>query len=143
MPVVRRLSISPRLWLTPLAAIALGGCASVEQSAMQRILDSWQAAPIEQAKAQWGPPQSVQAVPGGTAYLWTEEVPPARAPGGGPRDARAPTSPEPLLAPGLCHRRLIAGPNGLVIGGDWSGNACCVTTALGRCGGLVRASSSS
>ncbi|MGO4333098.1 hypothetical protein AB4Z48_32210 [Cupriavidus sp. 2TAF22] len=129
---------SSRFLTTLLVALALGACAGIEQSAMQRVLDSWQSAPIEQAKAQWGPPQSVQSVPGGTAYLWTEEVPPARAPGSGPRDARAPTSPEPVLVPGQCQRRLIAGPTGLVISGDWSGNACCITTVLGRCSGLAR-----
>ncbi|KJK26301.1 hypothetical protein UB46_00160 [Burkholderiaceae bacterium 16] len=143
MSAVRRLAASPRFLLTPLAAIALGGCASVEESAMQRVLASWKSAPIEEAKAQWGPPQAVQAVPGGTAYLWTEEVPPARAPGSGPRDVRAPTSPEPLQTPGQCQRRLIAGTNGMVIGGDWSGNACCLTTMVGRCGALVRNSTGS
>jgi hypothetical protein len=143
MPAVRRLCASPRLLLTPFAAIALGGCAGVEQSGMQRVLASWQSAPIEQAKAQWGPPQAVQAVPGGTAYLWTEEVPRARAPGSGPHDARAPTSPDPALTPGQCQRRLIAGPNGLVIGGDWSGDACCLATMVGRCRALVRNSTGS
>ncbi|WP_043367119.1 hypothetical protein [Cupriavidus sp. WS] len=126
--------------LAAFAALALGACASLEQSAMQRMLDSWQSAPIEQAKEQWGPPQSVQAVPGGTAYLWTEEVPPPHPPGSGPRDARVPASPEPVPRPGQCQRRLIAGPNGLVIGGDWSGNACCLTAAIGRCAELARKS---
>ncbi len=141
MSAVRpRHPFAPRLLLLPLAAISLSACAGIEQSAMQRVLDSWQSAPIEQAKAQWGPPQSVQAVPGGTAYLWVEDVPPAHAPGSGPRDARAPTSPEPPLLPGQCQRRLIAGPTGQIIGGDWSGNACCVTTTIGRCGALVRSS---
>ncbi|WP_420997891.1 hypothetical protein ACKI2N_033985 [Cupriavidus sp. 30B13] len=142
MPAVCR-ALAPaasRRLIAPLAALALGACAGLEQSAMRHVLDSWQSAPIEQAKEQWGPPQAVQSVPGGTAYLWTAEVPPAHPPGGGPRDARGPTSPEPVLRPGLCQRRLIAGPSGLVIGGDWSGNACCFATTIGRCAGLARKS---
>ena len=69
-------------------AIALiSACASIESSAMQRIFDSWKGAPVEQVKAQWGPPQSVQTVPGGTAYVWIDEIPTAHPPGYGPRDA--------------------------------------------------------
>ncbi|MGT2494706.1 hypothetical protein ACU4GD_40530 [Cupriavidus basilensis] len=100
MSAVRRLAASPRFLLTPLAAIAPGRLRE-----RRRIRHAARAGVLEvgadrAGQGPVGPPQAVQAVPGGTAYLWTEEVPPARAPGSGPRDARAPTSPEPLQTPG-------------------------------------------
>jgi hypothetical protein len=91
---------------------------------MQTVVDSWKSASIEQATAQWGPPTVTQAVPNGTAYVWTHEILLVQAPGSGPRDARAPTDP-PIPSTARCERRLIAGPNGTIIGGDWSGTGCC------------------
>ncbi len=136
MPAARRLS------RTAISALAVGivllasACVGLEASAMQTLLDSWKAAPIEQAKAQWGPSQSVQAAPGGTAYVWVDEVPTARAPGTGPRDVR-PTDYEAPPASAFCRRKLVAGPDGIIIGGEWSGDGCCVTTVFGRCAALL------
>ncbi len=101
---------------------------------MQRIFDSWQGVPVEQAKAQWGPPKSVQVVSGGTAYVWTDDIPAAHPPGSGPRDAAL----EPPSALAHCQRKLVAGPDGNVSRGEWSGNACCVQTLVGQCAGLAR-----
>jgi len=131
---------SPRLTacrggLLATAALALtAACANLEASSMQRIFDSWKGAPVEQAKAQWGPPKAVQAVPGGTAYVWTDETPAARPPGSGPRDAGL----EPPARVAQCQRKLIAGPDGNVSRGEWSGNACCVQSLIGSCAGLAR-----
>lgn len=136
MPVARRRSPTG---ISALAASTLSlasACAGMEASAMQTLLDSWKAAPIDQAKAQWGPPQSVQALPGGTVYVWVDEVPTAHPPGTGPRDARA-TDYEPPPAFARCQRKLVAGPDGKIIGGEWSGEGCCITTAFGRCARLL------
>lgn len=121
-----------------LALCTLAACASLQDNVMQRALDTWHAAPIEEAKAQWGPPKAVQVVPDGTAYLWVEEVPGARAPGTGPNDARAPTDPPLVVHNGICRRRLVTGPDGRVFRADWSGDACCMTTAFGQCAKLPR-----
>lgn len=118
------------------AVILAAACANIEASTMQRIFDSWKGAPVEQAKAQWGPPQSVQTVPGGTAYVWTDEIPAARPPGYGPRDAGL----EPPSTMARCQRKLVAGPDGNVSRGEWSGNACCAQTLIGQCAGLARKS---
>ncbi|AZG15783.1 hypothetical protein [Cupriavidus pauculus] len=109
-------------------------CASIESNAMQGIVDSWKGAPVEQAKAQWGPPQAVQTVPGGTAYVWTEEMPVARPPGSGPRDAGL----EPPARVAQCQRKLVAGADGNVSRGEWSGTACCVQRVIGQCATLAR-----
>ena len=111
----------------------LAACGSFEGNAMQRVFDSWKSAPIEEAKAQWGPPRSVQSVPGGTAYVWIDEIPAAHAPGNGTRDAGLELPP----ATGQCQRKLVAGPDGKVTGGDWSGTACCIQTLMGRCAALL------
>lgn len=116
------------------AIILTAACTSIEASSMQRIFDSWKGAPVEQAKAQWGPPQLVQAVPGGTAYVWTDEIPIAHPPGSGPRDAGL--EPVPTLA--RCQRKLVVGPDGNISGGEWSGDACCVQRLVGQCAGLAR-----
>lgn len=117
------------------AAIALTtACANLEAGTMQRIFDSWKGAPVEQAKAQWGPPQTVQAAPDGTAYVWTDEMPTARPPGSGPRDAQL--EPPPTVA--YCQRKLIAGADGKISRGEWSGSACCAQTLIGQCAGLAR-----
>ncbi|GJG95017.1 hypothetical protein [Cupriavidus pauculus] len=124
-----------RATLLATCAIALtAACANIEASTMQRIFDSWKGAPVESAKAQWGPPQSVQAVPGGTAYVWTDEIPVARAPGSGPRDAGL----EQPARVAQCQRKLVAGPDGNVSRGEWSGSACCVQSLIGQCAGLAR-----
>ncbi|WP_346348606.1 hypothetical protein [Cupriavidus sp. WKF15] len=108
-------------------------CASMENRTMQDLLDSWKGVPIDEAKAQWGPPQTVQAVPGGTAYVWQDIVPPpARPPGTEAHDAGADAS----RPPGRCERRLVAGPDDAVMWGEWRGDACCVTTLVGNCGAL-------
>ena len=126
-----------RTGLIACAAIALTtACANLEAGTMQRIFDSWRGAPVEQAKAQWGPPQSVQAVPGGTAYVWTDEIPTARPPGSGPRDAQL--EPPPTVA--YCQRKLVVGADGNISHGEWSGSACCVQTLVGQCAGLARKS---
>ncbi|WP_422650579.1 hypothetical protein [Cupriavidus sp. H18C1] len=103
---------------------------------MQSIVDSWRGTPIDQARTQWGPPASVQPLANGNAYVWVDEFPRAQAPGSGPREARAPTDPAPATI-GRCQRRLIAGADGIVRGGDWSGDTCCLTTAFGRCAALL------
>ncbi|MGO4307525.1 MULTISPECIES: hypothetical protein [unclassified Cupriavidus] len=126
---------APCVAMISICAMSLtAACANIEASTMQRIFDSWRGAPVDQAKAQWGPPQSVQAVAGGTAYVWTDEVPTAHPPGSGPRDARL----EPPPTAAYCQRKLMAGPDGNVIGGEWSGSACCVQTLIGQCAGLTR-----
>ncbi|AGW93230.1 hypothetical protein [Cupriavidus sp. DF5525] len=114
------------------AMAATGACAGLEASAMQNVFDSWKNVSIDEAKRQWGPPQAVQAMPSGTAYVWNDTIPAARPPGTGPRDAGMERTP----MPGHCQRKLVAGPDGIVIGGEWRGNACCVTTLVGRCAGL-------
>lgn len=114
------------------AAALTGACAGVGTSAMQDIVDSWKNVPVDEAKRQWGPPQTVQALPNGTAYVWTDSVPAARAPGSGPRDAGMERTP----VPGQCQRKLVAGPDGIVTDGEWRGDACCITTLVGRCAGL-------
>ncbi|XQU70740.1 Surface antigen domain-containing protein [Cupriavidus sp. H18C1] len=121
---------------TALAAASLFGCASPQTGAMQSIVDSWRGTPIDQARTQWGPPASVQPLANGNAYVWVDEFPRAQAPGSGPREARAPTDPAPATI-GRCQRRLIAGADGIVRGGDWSGDTCCLTTAFGRCAALL------
>ncbi|WP_092596531.1 MULTISPECIES: hypothetical protein [Burkholderiaceae] len=124
-----------RAFVLATGALALAAaCANIEASTMQRIFDSWKGVPVEQAKAQWGPPQSVQAVPGGTAYVWTDEIPVARAPGSGPRDAGL----EPPARVAQCQRKLVAGPDGNVSHGEWSGSACCTQSLVGICAGLAR-----
>ncbi|ESJ20047.1 hypothetical protein B551_0210135 [Cupriavidus sp. HPC(L)] len=147
MPSIRtsspaRTAASPWRWhLAKGAAIAIGaaslfGCASPRTDAMQAITDSWRGAPIDRARTQWGPPASAQNLADGTAYVWIDEFPRAHAPGSGPREARAPTDPVPATV-GRCQRRLIAGADGIVRGGDWSGDSCCLTTAFGRCAALL------
>lgn len=132
--------VSPVHRTRPAALLASGAialitaCASIESSAMQRIFDSWKGAPVEQVKAQWGPPQSVQTVPGGTAYVWIDEIPTAHPPGYGPRDAGL----EPPATVAHCQRKLIAGPDGNVSRGEWTGNACCAQRLIGSCAGLAR-----
>lgn len=121
---------------TALAAASLFGCASQQTGAMQSIVDSWRGTPIDQASTQWGPPASVQPLANGNAYVWVDEFPRAQAPGSGPREARAPTDPAPATI-GRCQRRLIAGADGIVRGGDWSGDTCCLTIAFGRCAALL------
>ncbi|MBV8159174.1 MAG: hypothetical protein JO278_16055 [Dyella sp.] len=121
------------------AAISLtAACANLQAGTMQRIFDSWKGVPVEQAKAQWGPPRSVQTVPDGTAYVWTDEIPAAHPPGSGPRDAQL----EPPSTVAYCQRKLVVGPDGNVSRGEWSGSACCVQTLVGECAGLARKSSS-
>jgi hypothetical protein len=125
-----------RASLTASVAMALtGACTGMEANAMETLFDSWKAAPIEQAKEQWGPPLKVQAVAGGTAYVWQDEIPMARPPGTGPHDVRPGAEPPPAF--GHCQRKLIAGPDGKVIGGEWQGDACCVTTRIGKCAALI------
>lgn len=122
----------------PVAAAAFamtlaGACASIESSTMQSLLDSWKGIPIDEAKAQWGPPQTVQAVPGGTAYIWQDIVPQPAKPRGTETSDAGVEAPRP---PGRCERRLVAGPDDAVMWGDWRGDACCVTTLSGYCAGL-------
>ncbi|MNL23391.1 hypothetical protein D3C87_1447780 [compost metagenome] len=127
----------PRLPFTAAVLCAAGvtiGCTSADGGAMHRIFASWQGAPVEQVQAQWGPPQSVQSTPAGTAYIWIDELPTAHPPGSGPRDAQL----EPPATTARCQRKLLAGANGKVTGGEWSGNACCVQTLVGQCAGLPR-----
>src|SRR5881396_2652615 len=69
------------------AAAVTSACAGLGDSAMQDVFDSWKNVPVDEAKRQWGPPQGVQALPAGTAYVWNDSVPAARPPGSGPRDA--------------------------------------------------------
>ncbi|CAN7634050.1 hypothetical protein D9M68_82720 [compost metagenome] len=114
------------------AAAITGACAGLEASAMQDVFDSWKNVPIDEAKRQWGPPQAVQALPSGTAYVWNDSVAPARAPGSGPRDAGMERTP----VPGQCQRKLVTGQDGIVIGGEWRGDACCITTLIGHCASL-------
>ncbi|QEZ44654.1 hypothetical protein [Cupriavidus oxalaticus] len=109
-----------------------GACAILGGNAMQDIFDSWKNVSVDEAKRQWGPPHAVQAMPSGTAYVWNETIPAARAPGSGPRDAGMERTP----TPGHCQRKLIAGPDGIVIGGEWSGDACCISTLIGHCAAL-------
>ncbi len=144
MPASRFLLLARRarraaiLRIAPAAAAALAmaltsACASMESSTMQELLDSWKGIPIDEAKAQWGPPQSVQAVPGGTAYVWQDIVQPsAKSQGTEGRDAGVETA----RLPGRCERRLVAGPDDAVMWGDWRGDACCVTTLVGNCAAL-------
>lgn len=115
-----------------LAMILAGACASIESDTMRNLLDSWKGVPIDEAKAQWGPPQTVQAVPGGTAYVWQDIVqPPAKPQATEARDAGVDTP-----RPGRCERWLVAGPDDSVMWGDWRGDACCVTTLVGNCAAL-------
>lgn len=115
-----------------LAMILAGACASIESDTMRNLLDSWKGVPIDEAKAQWGPPQTVQAVPGGTAYVWQDIVqPPAKPQPTEARDAGVDTP-----RPGRCERWLVAGPDDSVMWGDWRGDACCVTTLVGNCAAL-------
>ncbi|NOV27866.1 hypothetical protein E5S69_30755 [Cupriavidus necator] len=114
------------------AAAMMAACAGSGTSAMQGIIDSWKNIPVEEAKRQWGPPQAVQALPAGTAYVWTDSVPAARPPGSGPRDAGMERTP----VPGHCQRKLVASPDGIVTGGEWRGDACCITALAGRCAAL-------
>ncbi len=79
-PLVRRACRAAIFRFAPAAAAAFamalpGACASIESSTMQDVLDSWKGVPIDDAKTQWGPPQTVQAVPGGTAYVWQDTLP--------------------------------------------------------------------
>lgn len=115
--------------------LALGAAACAQSAGMQTVVDSWRSAPIEEAKAQWGPPATTEAVPNGTAYVWTHEVLLAQAPGSGPREARAPTDPAPPTT-SQCQRRLIAGPDGTIVGGDWRGSGCCLSASFGSCARL-------
>jgi hypothetical protein len=138
MPASPRRSAA-RNGMIAFAAIALTtACANLEAGTMQRIFDSWKGVPVEQAEAQWGPPQSVQTVADGTAFVWTDEIPTARPPGSGPRDAQL--EPPPTVA--YCQRKLVVGPDGNVSRGEWSGSACCVQTLVGECAGLARKSPS-
>ncbi|MDQ0140640.1 hypothetical protein [Cupriavidus necator] len=114
------------------AAAMMAACVASGTSAMQGIIDSWKNIPVEEAKRQWGPPQAVQALPAGTAYVWTDSVPAARPPGSGPRDAGMERTP----VPGHCQRKLVANPDGIVTGGEWRGDACCITALAGRCAAL-------
>ena len=134
MPSSPRLTACRAVLLVAGAIALTTACANIEGGSMQRIFDSWKGAPVEQAKAQWGPPQSVQAVPGGTAYVWTDEIPMARPPGSGPRDAGL----EPPARVAQCQRKLVAGADGNISRGEWSGNACCTQSLLGQCAGLAR-----
>ncbi|MGO4764035.1 hypothetical protein AB4120_16000 [Cupriavidus sp. 2KB_3] len=62
----------PRLPFSAAVLCAAGvtiGCTSADGGAMHRIFASWQGAPVEQVQAQWGPPQSVQSTPAGTANI--------------------------------------------------------------------------
>lgn len=136
MPASPRSGACRALMLATGAIALAAACANIEAGTMQRIFDTWKGVPVEQAKAQWGPPQSVQAVPGGTAYVWTDEAPVARAPGSGPRDAGL----EPPARLAQCQRKLVAGPDGNVSRGEWSGSACCTQSLLGSCARLARRS---
>ncbi|WP_427307117.1 hypothetical protein [Cupriavidus sp. H39] len=124
----RRVARMAGLW----AAAITAACAGIGTSAMQDIIDSWKNVPVDEAKRQWGPPQAVQALAAGTAYVWTDSVPAARPPGSGPRDAGMERTP----APGQCQRKLVAGPDGIVTGGEWRGDACCITALAGHCAAL-------
>ena len=134
MPASPRHSVCRAVLPVTSAIVLAAACANIEASTMQRIFDSWKGAPVEQAKAQWGPPQVVQSVPDGTAYVWTDEIPTARAPGSGPRDAGL----EPPARVAQCQRKLVAGADGNVSRGEWSGSACCVQGLVGPCAGLTR-----
>ena len=136
MPASPRSGACRALMLATGAIALAAACANIEAGTMQRIFDTWKGVPVEQAKAQWGPPQSVQAVPGGTAYVWTDEAPVARAPGSGPRDAGL----DPPARLAQCQRKLVAGPDGNVSRGEWSGSACCTQSLLGSCARLARRS---
>lgn len=114
------------------AAAFAAACAGIGTGAMQDIIDSWKSVPVDEAKRQWGLPQAVQALPAGTAYVWTDSVPAARPPGSGPRDAGMERTP----VPGQCQRKLVADAQGIVTGGEWRGDACCVTALAGRCAAL-------
>lgn len=127
------LRLVSRALAAPCALLLLAACGSFEGNAMQRVFDSWKSVPIEEAKAQWGPPQSVQSVPGGTAYVWVDEVPAAQPPGSGPREGAV----DPTPSTARCQRKLVAGPDGKVTGGEWSGTACCTQTLMGRCAALL------
>ncbi|NSX17723.1 hypothetical protein HTY52_26865 [Cupriavidus taiwanensis] len=114
------------------AAAVAAACAGLSSNAMQDIIDSWKRVPVDEAKRQWGPPQAVQALPAGTAYIWTDTVPAARPPGSGPRDAGMERTP----VPGQCQRKLVADPAGIITGGEWRGDACCITALIGHCTSL-------
>ncbi|SOY75514.1 conserved exported hypothetical protein [Cupriavidus phytorum] len=120
------------LFAATLGATLAAACAGIGTGAMQEVIDSWKSVPVDEAKRQWGPPQAMQALPAGTAYVWTDSVPAARPPGSGPRDAGMERTP----VPGQCQRKLVADPNGIVTGGEWRGDACCITALAGRCAAL-------
>ncbi|RAS09569.1 hypothetical protein [Cupriavidus alkaliphilus] len=128
----RRLTRAAVLCAATLVATLAAACAGIGTGAMQDVIDSWKNISVEEAKRQWGPPQAVQALPAGTAYVWTDSVPAARPPGSGPRDAGMERTP----VPGQCQRKLVADPNGIVTGGEWRGDACCITALAGRCAAL-------
>ncbi|SOZ19756.1 conserved exported hypothetical protein [Cupriavidus taiwanensis] len=128
----RRLARAAVLCAATLGATLAAACAGIGTGAMQDVIDSWKNISVEEAKRQWGPPEAVQALPAGTAYVWTDSVPAARPPGSGPRDAGMERTP----VPGQCQRKLVANPNGIVTGGEWRGDACCITALAGRCAAL-------
>ncbi len=114
------------------------GCTGVDGGAMPRIFESWRGAPVEQVQAQWGP-AAVRAEHAGRHCLYMERRTADGAPTrSGPRDAQL----EPPATTARCQRKLLAGANGKVTGGEWSGNACCVQTLVGQCAGLPRKSAS-
>ncbi|MCO4890898.1 hypothetical protein MKD50_16065 [Cupriavidus sp. WGtm5] len=131
-PVARRDARIAVQCATILAATLTAACAGIGTGAMQDVIDSWKSIPVDEAKRQWGPPQAVQALPAGTAYVWTDFVPAARPPGSGPRDAGMERTP----VPGQCQRKLVTDSNGIVTGGEWRGDACCITALAGRCAAL-------
>jgi len=114
------------------AVVIMGACASIETHSMQCVVDSWMASPIEAVQAQWGPPEKVQSVPQGTAYVWHVDV--LRPPP--PRDLYP--APDIATAPIRCERRLITGTDGRVVAGAWNGEGCCFTTLIGRCAAWLR-----
>lgn len=123
-----------RLCVAACGALALASaCADMESRTMESLLDSWNGVPIDEAKVQWGPPQAVQSVPGGTAYVWSDASAATPAPDSEQRAAAdAGLSP----APGHCERILVAGPEGTVVRGEWRGDACCTTMLNHFCAGL-------
>lgn len=133
MPSRRRLYCPLRSSLLAALAVLSSGCTILENRAMQCVVDSWVTTPIESVKASWGPPEKVQSVPEGTAYIWQAEnlAPPA------PHDIY-PVFDAPRST--VCERRLITGTDGRVVAGTWNGEGCCFSTRLGRCAAWLRGS---
>jgi hypothetical protein len=99
-------------WILILA-FALTGC-SGGAGTMDRIMHSWEGAPLDAVIAQWGYPHQEQTIAGHKLYRWFYN-----------KSAALPsTTGTTMIINGQCVRTLEVNEQNIVIRYEWSGNNC-------------------